>query len=92
LTRDAAEAIKGLTEPPFADGVRISTTSESLNGHGPALQIGLAPGPDARDAVLEADGVRIYIEPQAAEALEHKVLDAEVEGDEVRFEVLEQGE
>src|SRR5215218_8725773 len=87
LTRDAAEAIKGLTEAPLTDGVRISATPQSLNGRGPALQIGLAPGPDVRDAVVEAEGARINLEPGAAQALDHKILDEEVE---VRFAVLEQ--
>jgi Fe-S cluster assembly iron-binding protein IscA len=90
LTRDAADAIKGLTEAPLAEGVRISTDPQSLNGHGPGLRIGLAQGPEAHDAVVEAEGARIYLEPGAAQALDHKILDAEVEDDEVRFAVLEE--
>ena len=92
LTRDAADAIKELTESPLADGVRISMAPQSLNGSGPGLRIGVAPGPDVNDAVVEAEGARIYIEPAAARALDRKILDAEVQDDEVRFAVLEQAD
>lgn len=92
LTQDAADAIKALTAGPLAEGVRISTVPQSLNGRGGGLQIGLAPGPDVSDAVVAAEGARIYLEPGAAQALDRKILDAEVDGDEVRFAVLEQVE
>jgi Fe-S cluster assembly iron-binding protein IscA len=90
LTRDATEAIKGLAEAPGAEGVRISSLAQSAVAHGAGLQIALAPGPDPEDAVVEAEGARIFLAPDAALALDDKVLDAEVEVGEVRFAVLQQ--
>lgn len=90
LTETAADVIRKLTEAPIADGVRISTAGASLNGHGPNLRIEIVPGPAEHDALVEAAGARIYLEPGAMRVLDHKVLDVDVEGDEVRFAILEQ--
>lgn len=87
LTRDAADAIKGLAEAPGAEGVRISALT-SVDAAAPGLQVTLARGPDAQDAVVEAEGARIFLAPDAAQALDDKVLDANVEGEEVRFAVM----
>jgi iron-sulfur cluster assembly protein len=90
LTRDAAEVIKGLSEAPGAEGVRISAAAQSVDGQMPGLQIALAPAPQVEDAVVEAEGAHIFLAPEAAQALDGKVLDADVEGEEVRFAVMEQ--
>jgi iron-sulfur cluster assembly protein len=90
LTETAADAIRKLTEAPIADGVRISTAGASVNGHGPDLRIEVVPGPVVDDAVIEAAGARIYLEPGAMRVLDHKVLDADVDGDQVHFAILEQ--
>ena len=91
LTRDATEAIKGLAEAPGAEGLRISSPAPS-GDTGADLQIALAPGPDPEDAVVEAEGALIFLAPEAAVALEDKVLDADLEAGEVRFAVLQQEE
>ena len=89
LTRDAADAIRQLTEEPVAEGVRIHAGPRFSRGH-TDLQIEIAAGPDVEDTVLEAAGARLYLEPGAMRALDDKVLDADVEGDEPRFAILEQ--
>jgi Fe-S cluster assembly iron-binding protein IscA len=66
-------------------GVRISPASSTHNGSGPALQVGVADVPEPRDEVVEADGLRIFLEPAAVAALEEKVLDAEVDAGHLRF-------
>jgi iron-sulfur cluster assembly protein len=92
LTRDAAEVIKELSSAR-GDGVRISAAAEpSTDAAGPGLQIALAPAPEAEDAVIEAEGAHIYLAPEAARALDDKVLHADVQGDEVRFAIMEQAE
>lgn len=88
LTKDAAGVIKGLTEAPGTGGLRISTSG----GSGTALEAQLAPAPDPLDQVVEAEGARIFLAPGVPEALDDKVLDADLEGGEVRFAVLEQGQ
>lgn len=88
LTKNAADAIKRLTGAPGAEGVRISKAGPSLAPDGPGLQIELVGEAEPEDAVVEAEGSRIFLAPEAAEAMEGKVLDADVESDAVRFAVL----
>jgi Fe-S cluster assembly iron-binding protein IscA len=92
LTREAAQAIRELTETPDADGVRIHAGRRFSRGRAPALQVELAAGPDVEDTVLEAEGARLYVEPETLRALDDKVLDASVGGDEPRFAVFERAE
>jgi Fe-S cluster assembly iron-binding protein IscA len=90
LTQEAAHAIRCMTEAPVADGVRIHAGSRFSHGHAPRLQIEIAEGPEPEDMVLEAEGARLYLEPETLEALDDKVLDADAAGDEPRFAILEQ--
>lgn len=90
ITRDAAQAIADVLEAePDDAGFRIAQGTQSLNGAGPALEMELAPEPEADDEVIDDQGVRLFVEARAAQALDGKVLDAEVDGDEVRFALLE---
>jgi iron-sulfur cluster assembly protein len=90
ITQDAAEAIaQALDEEPDSAGFRIAETPQSLNGSGPALHMELAPAPEADDEVIEDRGIRLFVEPRAAQTLDGKVLDAEVEDGELRFALLE---
>lgn len=90
LTPDAAEVIKGLAEVPGAEGLRISPMDQPLDAEGPGLQVELARGPQSQDAVVEVEGARIFLAPVAVETMEDKVLDADIDGDQVRFAVLQQ--
>jgi Fe-S cluster assembly iron-binding protein IscA len=90
ITQNAALAIRGLVEAPGAEGVRISSASQPSNGSGPGLQVEVSPAPEPHDDVVDAEGARLFLAPGAADALDGKVLDADVEGDEVRFAVLDQ--
>jgi Fe-S cluster assembly iron-binding protein IscA len=90
VTPEATDVIKRLAAAPQAEGVRISTAPQSLDGRGAGLEVELASGPDAFDHVVEAEGARIFLGPGVVDALDGKVLDAEVEDGEVRFAVLEQ--
>ena len=92
LTENAADVIRQLTEAPAADAIRISTTGASSNGHGPSVRIELVPGPTVNDALVEAAGARIYLEPGAMRVLDDMVLDADFDGDEIHFAILEQAD
>ena len=52
-------------------------------------ELGTTDAPE-EDQVVEESGAQVFLEPHAAEALDDKVLDAEIEGGEVRFAVGEQ--
>src|SRR5262245_28555608 len=86
MTESAAEAVRriadgsGLQPEP---GLRISAGPTTEQGT--ALEIGLAPEAGPSDRTVEEGGARIYLEEIVVPALDDKVLDADVEGDQVRF-------
>ena len=85
LTDQAVAVIRDLTSQPglAADaGLRIA----SRDGGGLALS--LAEGPQAGDQVIEDAGVHVYVQPDAAAALDDKALDARIgETGEVSFQL-----
>lgn len=75
ITDLAAEAIKTLTteaELPEGGGLRIAAPEP-----GESLELSLAGQPDLDDIVLAGEGVSVFLEPVAAEALEDKLLDVQ---------------
>jgi iron-sulfur cluster assembly protein len=95
ITKEAAAAVDGIVtarESPDEVGIRMTLAPVEADGEGAQaeVQMNLVPGPEAGDAVLEE--APVYLEPAAAEALDDKLLDAEIAGDRVRFAVREQPE
>jgi iron-sulfur cluster assembly protein len=91
ITDTAAEAIKGIVaspQVPEGAGLRIATRPETP-AEGP-FEVSVAPVPAEEDQVVEESGAQVFLEPHAAEALDDKVLDAEIEGGEVRFAIGQQ--
>ena len=89
ITREAVTAVRELTEPESADGVRIHASSGRFaRPHDEEIQIEVAEAPGVEDTVLEAEGARIYLDEETFRALDDKVLDADLTGDEPHFEVL----
>jgi iron-sulfur cluster assembly protein len=56
---------------------------------GPALDVAVARAPLPGDEVIDAQGVRIYADAEAARRLDGKVLDAAVHERSVAFAVIE---
>jgi iron-sulfur cluster assembly protein len=93
ITDTAAEAVRHLAASSGLEpeaGVRISPGPS--NGAGTPLELTLAAGPEASDQTVEADGATVYVEGQVAEFLDDKVLDATVDGTQVRFRIQSAGE
>lgn len=93
VTDKAATAIEGLLasrELPEEAGVRLKWETEGSNAAEPraGIRLDLVAAPESGDEVLEA--APVFLEPQAAEMLDDKLLDADVEGEQVRFAVREQ--
>jgi Fe-S cluster assembly iron-binding protein IscA len=81
LTDQAVQAVRGLTESPEAPddaGMRLAP-----GGNGLELSVvdGAAPGDD----VIDANGVKVYLEPQASQLLDEQTLDASVNDGQVSF-------
>lgn len=93
ITEDAVEALDTIVESaPVSDdaGVRISRQMDD-NGQA-GLGISLVEQPEPTDQVLEIEGdhVPVFVEADAAPALEDKVLDARVQDGQVGFVVAQQ--
>jgi Fe-S cluster assembly iron-binding protein IscA len=90
LTENASTVVKtlahrgGTTEE---GGLRISSAAvDSLE-----YAVEVTPGPAESDTVVESGGARVFLEPNAAVALDDKVLDAEVnDAGNVRFSLAAQ--
>lgn len=86
MTDSAAEAVRriaagsGLEPEP---GLRISVGPPSTEGT--RLEIGLAGEAAPADQTVEEGGARIYLEEPVAEALDEKILDAQIDGDHIHF-------
>ncbi len=85
LTTTAVDAVRDATSlegaPPEA-GLRI--VAEEVDGE-LELDLSVVDAPAEGDEVVEQDGVRVYLDAAAAEALSEVELDAESHGDHVHF-------
>jgi iron-sulfur cluster assembly protein len=90
LTDSAVTAIRTLTsqpELPVDTGLRIMAQDEGA----PSFQVTLAETPVAGDQVIEEAGARVFLEANAAAALDDKALDAQVDDEgTVAFTVAQQ--
>jgi iron-sulfur cluster assembly protein len=90
ITTDAATAIKGIVDTADVEGGGLRIYAEPQNDSQASLEIALAPEPGPGDQVLDADGAAVYLEQNAADFLDDKQLDADIEGEQIRFSVTEQ--
>jgi Fe-S cluster assembly iron-binding protein IscA len=54
------------------------------------LELSVVPLPAEDDEVIEEQGARVFLEPEAAALLDDKVLDASVEQNQVAFTIADQ--
>ena len=54
------------------------------------FQLSVVPVPAEDDEVIEEQGARVFLEPDAASFLDDKVLDARLEQDKVAFTIADQ--
>ncbi|WP_432984084.1 adhesin [Dactylosporangium sp. CA-233914] len=89
LTERAVAAIHDLTDRPDApEGTGLRIATDASRG---SLNLSLAPTPSAGDAVVEAVGARLFLDPDAAMILNDKALDAGTDANgQVTFTVAEQ--
>ena len=86
LTPTAAEVVRTLVDQSSSfdsGGLRIAASEDGVEGV--ALELSLVGEPEALDETIEQSGATVYLDPEAAELLDDKVLDARVEGGQVGF-------
>lgn len=93
ITETAATAIKSLTasqEQPDEAGVRIAARETADVDTPDSLKLSVVDGPAEEDQVVEEHGAHVFLEPHVASYLDDKLLDAFVDGQQVRFAVSDQ--
>ncbi len=85
LTGPALVAIRTLTNQPGLPedtGLRIAPEDDADSG---SLALSLSSGPEAGDEIIETEGVRVFLQTDAAVMLDDKALDAQVDDEGVMF-------
>jgi iron-sulfur cluster assembly protein len=78
LTENASTIVRDITAQPGMPetaGLRITTDA----GDQPTFAISAASEPEVEDEVVEQSGATIYLDPESAELLDDKILDAAVD-------------
>jgi iron-sulfur cluster assembly protein len=92
LTPTAAEVVRTLVDQsatPESGGLRIAAEDSP---QGVALELTLVGEPEALDETIEQSGATVYLDPEAAQLLDDKLLDAQVADDHVTFVLREDDE
>lgn len=89
LTDNAVTVIRDLTaQPEVPDGAGLRIATDPSAG---ALTLALAAQPAQNDRVLDESGARLFLDPEAAQLLDDKALDASVDPQgAVQFGIAEQ--
>ena len=89
LTDNATTEIRNImADPQVPDGCGLRIANDPTAG---GLTLTLATAPAEDDQVLDDGGARVFLEPQAAQLLDDKSLDAATDGDgQLRFTVAAQ--
>ena len=94
LTPNAEQAVRKLVaDSPISEeegGLRIAPGQPTPEGV--PLELSIVGSPEPHDKDAGAPDAHVYLEPTAAEALDDKILDAEVEGDNIGFTLLDASE
>jgi len=96
LTENAVAVIRTLTEQseaPDSSGLRIATEPTGPEAAEQTLRLLMSEAPQDGDQVLDAGGARLFLDGDAADFLDDKALDAQIDSQgNVNFEVALQPE
>jgi Fe-S cluster assembly iron-binding protein IscA len=87
ITPTAAEAIKGVVNSsglPESSGLRIARPLET-DERGAGFELSVAESPQGDDQVIAEHGAQVFLQPEAADVLDDRLLDADMRDDKVRF-------
>jgi Fe-S cluster assembly iron-binding protein IscA len=93
LTDSAVQAVKDIIsssdEISKTSGLRMVAERAGTQAN---FQLSVVELPAEDDEVIEAEGARLFLAPEAASLLDDKVLDADVAQDRVAFTIVDQTE
>jgi len=92
LTDRAVQAVKAIVSDEEAAGTSGLRMVADRAGSETNVQLSVAAIPAEDDEVVEREGARVFLDPEAAVLLGDKVLDATVEDNRVAFTIAEQPE
>jgi Fe-S cluster assembly iron-binding protein IscA len=72
---DVIHTIADNSESPESAGLRIASPADGQE----RLTVSRKSSPERGDQVVESEGARVFLEPEAAAILEDKILDAHVD-------------
>lgn len=94
LTSDATQAIERILKAPGVPdnaGLRIMPVAPADESEVTSeLQVEVAEQPDESDAVIEANGARVFVQDSLCGYLDDKTLDAETNRERIRFSLAGQ--
>jgi len=93
ITPQAEEAIRGLLSSetiPEGAVLRIAPQPQDGAQPGAGLAVTVVESAPPEDQIVEGDEVAVAVEPNAAEVLADKELDADVTGEQIAFSIGEQ--
>ena len=90
LTDSAVQAVKDIVSSSEqiseTGGLRLVAERTGIQAN---LQVSVVSLPAEDDEVIEEQGARVFLEPEAASLLEDKVLDASVEHNQIAFTIAD---
>jgi Fe-S cluster assembly iron-binding protein IscA len=90
LSPDAVQAINGLlSQPGVPEGAGLRMSPRSMPGEPAAIELTLAEGPTGTDQVVEEQNAQVFVDKELAPELDDKVLDAQLQEDQVAFTLTE---
>jgi iron-sulfur cluster assembly protein len=93
LTDSAVQAVQEILssseETPETGGLRLVAERAGAQTN---FQLGVVALPAEDDEVIEEQGARVFLDPEAASLLDDKILDASIEPNQVAFTIADQAE
>ena len=91
LTDNAAEVVRQIVtaSDEVSDGGGLRMVAQHV-GVDTGLEVSIALLPAEDDEVIEEQGARVFLDPQAALFLDDKILDANVEQNGIAFTIADQ--
>lgn len=79
LTEEATSAVKTITAQ-FPDAAQGGVRIEGAGSPDSQFRLSVVEAPEPADAVVENEGARVFLDTDAAEVLDDRVLDAQLDG------------